>query len=50
MKGVITVLPTITDALAQVTVGIVGSVADGVIDLLGKSFLVELVSNDLDCK
>ncbi|XP_076892000.1 lipoxygenase 2, chloroplastic-like [Bidens hawaiensis] len=48
MKGVITVLPTITDALAQVTVGIVGSVADGVIDLLEKSFLVELVSNDLD--
>ncbi|KAJ0477028.1 Lipoxygenase 2 [Helianthus annuus] len=48
MKGVITVLPTITDALAQVTVGIIGNVADSVTDLLGKSFLVELVSNDLD--
>ncbi|KAJ0807651.1 putative linoleate 13S-lipoxygenase [Helianthus annuus] len=49
MQGVITVLPTITNALALETVGIVGNVVDSVTDLLGKkSFLVELVSNDLD--
>ncbi|KAK1429094.1 hypothetical protein QVD17_11296 [Tagetes erecta] len=48
MKGVITVQPTISEALAKVTVGLVRSVADGVSDLLAKSFLVELVSTDLD--
>ncbi|KAK9079051.1 hypothetical protein SSX86_000720 [Deinandra increscens subsp. villosa] len=48
MKGVITVQPTITDALANATVGLVGSVVDSVTDLLGRSFLVELVSTDLD--
>ncbi|KAD2249708.1 hypothetical protein E3N88_41549 [Mikania micrantha] len=48
MKGVITVQPTISDALAKVTVGLVGSVVDNVSDLLGKSFSVELVSTDLD--
>ncbi|MFS7899549.1 putative lipoxygenase [Helianthus anomalus] len=47
VKCVITVQPTISSALAGVGVG---GVVDGVSDLLGLSFLLELVSNDLDCK
>ena len=46
VKGVITVQPTISSAIAGVGIG---GVADGVSDLLGRSFLLELVSNDLDC-
>ena len=46
VKGVITVQPTISSAIAGVGIG---GVADGVSDLLGRSFLLELVSNELDC-
>ncbi|MFS8005694.1 putative linoleate 13S-lipoxygenase [Helianthus anomalus] len=47
VKCVITVQPTISSALAGVSVG---GVVDGVSDLLGRSFLLELVSNDVDSK
>ncbi|CAH1452673.1 unnamed protein product [Lactuca virosa] len=47
VKGVITIQPTISSAIAGVGIG---GVADGVSDLLGRSFLLELVSNDLDSK
>ncbi|KAI3822893.1 hypothetical protein L1987_10493 [Smallanthus sonchifolius] len=47
VKCVITVQPTISSALAGVSVG---GVVDGVTDLLGLSFLLELVSNNLDSK
>ncbi|KAI3822897.1 hypothetical protein L1987_10498 [Smallanthus sonchifolius] len=47
VKGVITVLPTVSSALDGVGIG---AVADGVLDLLGRSFSLELVSNDLDSK
>ncbi|XP_076948120.1 lipoxygenase 2, chloroplastic-like [Bidens hawaiensis] len=47
VKGVITIQPTISSALAGVSIG---GVVDGVSDLLGLSFLLELVSNDLDSK
>ncbi|PWA53964.1 lipoxygenase [Artemisia annua] len=47
VKGVITVQPTISSAIAGVGIG---GVADGVSDLLGRSFLLELVSNELDSK
>ncbi|KAJ0953122.1 putative linoleate 13S-lipoxygenase [Helianthus annuus] len=47
VKGVITIKPTIRSALSGV---IIGDVADGVSDLLGRSFLLELVSEDLDSK
>lgn len=47
VKGVITIQPAISSAIAGVGIG---GVADGVSDLLGRSFLLELVSNDLDCK
>ncbi|KAD5508749.1 hypothetical protein R6Q59_030635 [Mikania micrantha] len=47
VKGVITIQPTVSSALAGVNIG---GVADGVSDLLGRSFLLELVSNDLDSK
>ncbi|XP_071712286.1 lipoxygenase 2, chloroplastic-like [Rutidosis leptorrhynchoides] len=42
---VITIQPTVSAALAGVSVG---GVVDSVSDLLGRSFLLELVSNDLD--
>ncbi|KAL7594212.1 hypothetical protein Lser_V15G29176 [Lactuca serriola] len=45
VKGVITIQPTINSAIAGVGIG---GIADGVSDLLGRSFLLELVSNDLD--
>ncbi|KAI3822896.1 hypothetical protein L1987_10497 [Smallanthus sonchifolius] len=45
VKGVITVQPTISSALAGVSLGGIG---DGISDLLGRSFSLELVSNDLD--
>ncbi|KAI3688229.1 hypothetical protein L1987_81940 [Smallanthus sonchifolius] len=48
VKGVINVQPTITGALASVTVGLIGTVQDCVYDLFGKPFLLELVSVDLD--
>ncbi|CAI9290171.1 unnamed protein product [Lactuca saligna] len=47
VKGVITIQPAISSAIAGVGIG---GVADGVSDLLGRSFLLELVSNDLDSK
>nr|GEW23585.1 linoleate 13S-lipoxygenase 2-1, chloroplastic-like [Tanacetum cinerariifolium] len=47
-KCVVTVQPTISGALTAVTVGLLGTVADGVSDFLGRSFLLELVSSDLD--
>ncbi|KAD2249707.1 hypothetical protein E3N88_41548 [Mikania micrantha] len=47
VKCVITIQPTISSALAGVSVG---GVIDGVSDLLGQSFLLELVSNNLDSK
>ncbi|KAJ0671342.1 putative linoleate 13S-lipoxygenase [Helianthus annuus] len=47
VKCVITVQPTISSAIAGVGVG---GIVDGVSDLLGLSFLLELVSNDLDSK
>ncbi|XP_024985242.1 linoleate 13S-lipoxygenase 2-1, chloroplastic-like [Cynara cardunculus var. scolymus] len=47
VKGVITIQPTISSALSGVGVG---GVIDGVTDLLGLSFLIELVSVDLDSK
>lgn len=50
VKGVINVQPTISGALAGATVGFVGSVVDGVSDLLGRSFMLELVSANLDCE
>lgn len=50
MKGVIIVQPTISAALAKVSVGLVKTVVDGVSDFLGHSFLLELVSSDLDCE
>ncbi|KAL8217228.1 hypothetical protein R6Q57_024065 [Mikania cordata] len=46
VKCVITIQPTISSALAGVSVG---GVIDGVSNLLGQSFLLELVSNNLDC-
>lgn len=46
VTGVITIKPNISSSLAGVTIG---GVADGVSDLLGRSFILELVSNDLDC-
>nr|GEY22041.1 linoleate 13S-lipoxygenase 2-1, chloroplastic-like [Tanacetum cinerariifolium] len=48
-KCVVTVQPTISGALTAVTVGLLGTVADSVSDFLGRSFLLELVSSDLDC-
>ncbi|KAF5773558.1 putative linoleate 13S-lipoxygenase [Helianthus annuus] len=48
VKGVISVQPTISGVLTSVTVGLIGTVADRVSDLFGKSFLLELVSTDLD--
>lgn len=47
VKGVITVQPTINSALAGIGVG---GVVDVVADILGLSFLIELVSIDLDSK
>ncbi|KAD6453921.1 hypothetical protein E3N88_08627 [Mikania micrantha] len=47
VKCVITIQPTISSALAGVSVG---GIVDGVSDLLGRSFLLELVSNNLDSK
>lgn len=47
VKGVITIQPTVSAALAGVGVG---GIADVVSDLIGRSFLLELVSNDLDSK
>ncbi|KAK1435190.1 hypothetical protein QVD17_00951 [Tagetes erecta] len=47
VNGVITIQPTISSALAGVSIG---GVVDGVSDLLGRSFILELVSNDLDSK
>ncbi|GKE30839.1 linoleate 13S-lipoxygenase 2-1, chloroplastic-like protein, partial [Tanacetum coccineum] len=47
-KCVVTVQPTISGALTAVTVGLLGTVADSVSDFLGRSFLLELVSSDLD--
>ncbi|XP_076892003.1 lipoxygenase 2, chloroplastic-like [Bidens hawaiensis] len=50
VKCVITILPTISSALDAVSnAGVsIGGVMDVVSDLLGRSFLLELVSNDLD--
>ncbi|XP_076913447.1 lipoxygenase 2, chloroplastic-like [Bidens hawaiensis] len=47
VKGVITIQPTISSALDGVSVG---GVVDVATDLLGLSFLLEIVSNDLDAK
>ncbi|MFS8005683.1 hypothetical protein Hanom_Chr13g01240221 [Helianthus anomalus] len=51
VKCVITILPTIgstIDGISNAGVSL-GGVTDLVSDLLGRSFLLELVSNDLDC-
>ncbi|XP_023742120.2 lipoxygenase 2, chloroplastic [Lactuca sativa] len=48
MKGVITVQPTISDSLVNVTVGLIKHVVDGVKDHLKRSFLLELVAANLD--
>ncbi|KAL7595029.1 hypothetical protein Lser_V15G29178 [Lactuca serriola] len=45
VKGVITIQPTVSSAIDGVGIG---GVVDGISDLLGMSFLLELVSNDLD--
>ncbi|CAH1452677.1 unnamed protein product [Lactuca virosa] len=45
VKGVITIQPTVSSAIAGVGIG---GVVDGISDLLGMSLLLELVSNDLD--
>lgn len=48
VKGVISVQPTISSALADVSFNLLGMVADRVTGFLGRSFFLELVSVDLD--
>ncbi|KAD2249709.1 hypothetical protein R6Q59_024973 [Mikania micrantha] len=48
VKGVISVGPSITGVLSSVTVGLIGTMADCVTDILGNSFVLELVSANLD--
>ncbi|XP_024985318.1 linoleate 13S-lipoxygenase 2-1, chloroplastic-like [Cynara cardunculus var. scolymus] len=50
VEGIINVQPTITGALASVTVGPIGALVDSISHFLGKSFLLELVATDLDSK
>ncbi|KAL4591421.1 hypothetical protein LXL04_004384 [Taraxacum kok-saghyz] len=48
VKGVITIQPTISGSLTNVTLGLLKNVVDGVKDHLGRSFLLELVAANLD--
>ncbi|XP_076894350.1 lipoxygenase 2, chloroplastic-like [Bidens hawaiensis] len=48
VTGVVHVQPTVSGALAGVTTGLLGTVADCATNLFGKSFLLEFVSADLD--
>ncbi|KAI3706368.1 hypothetical protein L6452_24054 [Arctium lappa] len=48
VDGIINVQPTISGALANVTVGPIATLVDAVSHFLGRSFLLELVAADLD--
>ncbi|KAK9072571.1 hypothetical protein SSX86_009006 [Deinandra increscens subsp. villosa] len=49
VKCVVTIQPNVSSALDDVSTGdVVAVAADGVPDLLGESFVLEIVSNDLD--